>query len=73
MPTVTRRELGDYSSIVCLKSIITGMEGIMGDKATATALIAAGRIRGKKLAEDLELAGLSSLDEAAQRIRQALG
>ena len=44
-----REKLGDFSSIVCFKAAITGMEEALGEKATAIALIAAGRSRGKNL------------------------
>lgn len=50
-----RQELGDFSSVVCLKAMISGMEEALGDKATAIALISAGRQRGKDLAESLDL------------------
>ena len=74
MSAVLRQELGDFSSIVCLKAVITGIEEALGPKATGIALITAGRVRGKKLAEDLGLVGSSiSLDEMAQKIRHALG
>lgn len=74
MSAILRQELGDFSSIVCLKAVITGVEETLGAKATAIVLITAGRVRGKKLAEDLGLVGSSiSLDEMAQKIRQALG
>jgi predicted hydrocarbon binding protein len=69
-----RKELDDFSSIICFKAAITGMEEALGEKATAIALTTAGRARGKKLAEELGLAGSSlSLDEAADKLRQALG
>ncbi|MBK1988008.1 hydrocarbon-binding protein [Sphaerospermopsis aphanizomenoides BCCUSP55] len=72
--SVFRKELGDFNSIVCFKSAITGMEEALGEKATAIALTTAGRSRGKKLAEELGLAGSSmSLDEAANKLRVALG
>ncbi|WP_413171588.1 hydrocarbon-binding protein [Anabaena azotica] len=69
-----RQQLGDFSSIICFKAAITGMEEALGDKATAIALTSAGRARGKKLAEELGLAGSSmSLDEAASKLNMALG
>ncbi|MEI6442520.1 MAG: hydrocarbon-binding protein [Nostocales cyanobacterium ELA583] len=72
--SLLRKELGDFSSIVCFKAAITGMEEALGEKATAIALTTAGRARGKKLAEDLGLAGSSmSLDDAAVKLKQALG
>ena len=72
--SVLRKELGDFNSVVCFKAAITGMEEALGEKATAIALTTAGRARGKKLAEDLGLAGSSlSLDDAADKLKQALG
>lgn len=69
-----REQLGDFSSIVCLKSIITGMEDALGEKATTISLIAAGRARGKKLAEDLGLTEADvSIEEATRRLSKALG
>lgn len=74
MNTMLRENLGNFNSIVCFKAVITGMEDALGEKATAIALIAAGRARGKKLAKELGLSNSSlSLDELAQKISQALG
>ena len=74
MTTELRPELGNFSSIVCFKAVITGMEDALGEKATAIALIAAGRARGKKLAQDLGLVGSNmSLDDAASKLSHALG
>jgi predicted hydrocarbon binding protein len=74
MSTTLRPELSDFSSIVCLKSIITGMEEALGDKATAIALVAAGRARGKQLAGVLGLTSQSiPLDELASKVGFALG
>ena len=72
--TIVRQQLGDYSSIVCFKAVITGMEDALGEKATAISLIAAGRARGKKLAKELGLNNKSiSLEDAAAKMSQALG
>jgi predicted hydrocarbon binding protein len=69
-----RQELGDFSSIVCFKAAITGMEEALGDKATAIALTAAGRNRGKKLAQDLGLEGLGeSWELLTSKMGHALG
>ncbi|WAL61156.1 hypothetical protein [Thermocoleostomius sinensis] len=68
-----REQLGDFSSIVCLKAIITGMEDALGEKATAISLIAAGRTRGKKLAESLGLVGVTDFETVTQALSQALG
>ncbi len=74
MPTQTRANLGDYSSIVCFKSVITGMEDALGEKATAIALISAGRARGKALAKSLGLSGASSdLAKIAALLNEAVG
>ncbi len=53
----TRPILGEFSSIVCFKAVITGMEEALGEKATSISLIAAGRTRGKKLAKEMGLSG----------------
>jgi predicted hydrocarbon binding protein len=69
-----RPTLGDFSSIVCFKSAIIGMEDALGDKATAIALISAGRSRGKHLAKELNLTSAnSSLDDIASKVGFVLG
>lgn len=69
-----RNELGDFSSIVCFKSVVVGTEEALGEKAAAIALIAAGRSRGKRLAEQLGIAG-KGLDnvEIVPLLQSALG
>lgn len=69
-----RPELGDFSSIACFKALVTGTEEALGEKAAAIAFIAAGRIRGKQLVEQLGLTGQSiSLEELTKIIQKALG
>ncbi len=68
-----RSTLGNFSSIVCFKAAIVGMEDALGEKATAIALIAAGRQRGKSLAKELGLEGLASLEDVATKLSFALG
>ena len=69
-----REKLGDFSSIVCFKAAITGMEEALGEKATAIALTAAGRSRGRNLAKDLGLSGTSlDWDVIADNMAFALG
>ncbi len=69
-----RPTLGDFSSIVCFKSAIVGMEDALGEKATAIALIAAGRSRGKHLAKELGLTGSKlSLEDVASKVGFSLG
>lgn len=74
MTATLRPELGNFSSIVCFKAVITGMEEALGEKATAIALVSAGRARGKKLAEDLGLTNQNfSAEELTEKISTALG
>jgi predicted hydrocarbon binding protein len=69
-----RQELGDFSSITCFKSAIVGMEEALGEKATAIALTAAGRSRGKNLAKELGIAGVEiPFDVLADKVGFALG
>lgn len=71
-----RKELGNFSSVVCLKAIVVGIEEALGEKAAAIALMSAGRQRGKKLAEDLDLANKNtemSLEAVASKAGKALG
>jgi predicted hydrocarbon binding protein len=72
--TSTRPTLGDFSSIVCFKAVIVGMEEALGEKATSIALIAAGRTRGKNLAAQIGLTGSGAeLDTIAIKLNAALG
>jgi hypothetical protein len=74
MSTYVRTNLGDFSSVVCFKSVITGMEDALGEKATAISLIAAGRTRGKALANSLGLAGTQlPIAEVAAKLDAAVG
>ena len=68
-----RDELGDFSSVVCLKAIMTGMEDILGERATALALTNAGRIRGREVAAGLEREGDEALERLLARFSEALG
>jgi predicted hydrocarbon binding protein len=71
-----RSQLGSYSSVVCLKAIVVGIEEALGEKAAAIALISAGRQRGKNLAEGLGLVNKAqeiSLEEVAVKVSQVLG
>ena len=70
----SRPTLGQFSSIICFKAAITGMEEALGEKATAIALIAAGRDRGKNLAKQLGLSGASQdLNTIAAKLNDAIG
>lgn len=73
---VWRQELGDFSSIVCVKAIVTGIEEALGEKAAAIALISAGRQRGKNLAQELGLVDMGttmSLEEVRDKANHAIG
>jgi len=69
-----RNELGEFSSIVCFKAVVTGTEEALGEKAAAIALISAGRNRGKQLAEQLGVKGKNiSHEELVPLLQKALG
>lgn len=69
-----RPNLGDFSSIVCFKAAIVGMEDALGEKATAIALTTAGRSRGRQLATELGLnSSMMSLDDIGYKLGYALG
>ncbi|MDF5717910.1 MAG: hydrocarbon-binding protein [Rhizonema sp. NSF051] len=69
-----RARLGDFSSIICFKSAIVGMEDALGDKTTAIALTAAGRSRGKHLAQELNLVrSFLSLEDITYKLGSVLG
>ncbi|MCF6237143.1 MAG: hypothetical protein L3J70_12355 [Gammaproteobacteria bacterium] len=63
METYVRKELGEFSSIVCLKAMISGIEGIVGTMAIKGSLVLAGRKRGQKVAQAL---GLSNTDKPVE-------
>jgi predicted hydrocarbon binding protein len=71
-----RPDLGDFSSIVCLKAIVVGLEDALGEKAAMIALVAAGRKRGKQLVESLGLANAAgglTMEEIQFKINEAIG
>jgi hypothetical protein len=75
-PHVLREELGDFGSIIFLKSIIAGMEEALGKKTAAIAMISAGRQQGKNSAQELGLVNKGatlSLEEIREKANQILG
>lgn len=69
-----RPELGDFSSIICFRALVSGLEQALGEKATLIATIASGRLREKQLSESLGLAGTKpDLAKATLSMREALG
>jgi hypothetical protein len=71
-PATLRPELGDFSSIVCFKALVVGIEAALGEKAAMIALLAAGRERGKQLVASLNLSAMSIAD-ATLALKQAVG
>jgi len=55
-----RKELGDLNSIICFRSIVAGLESVMGKDAARGNLIRAGRLRGLAVVKAL---GLSKTDK----------
>jgi len=67
-----RDELGDFSSIVCFRACVIGVEEALGKRAAMVALRAAGRKRGKDLVASLGLTD-SAPDDLAHALDTALG
>jgi predicted hydrocarbon binding protein len=69
----TRKELGDFSSVICLKALIIGVEDTLGDGAAAV-FIRGGKVRGEALAKSLGWAGKRPpVEELAAALDSALG
>ena len=69
-----RPTLGDFSSIICFRAVVAGVEDTLGNQAAWVALKSAGRMRGKALATSLGLGSRDiTLKEARDLLRQALG
>ncbi|MBO3462892.1 hydrocarbon-binding protein [Aetokthonos hydrillicola Thurmond2011] len=68
-----RPTLGDFSSIICFKAAISGMEDTLGEKTSAIALTTAGRSRGKNLAKELGLTASLSLNDLTYKLNSAVG
>lgn len=69
-----RENLGDFSSIVCLKALVMGLENILGEKGAQANLVLAGRHRGQTIVKEL---GLSNTDkpmtEWLAAVKEAIG
>ncbi|PTY02617.1 hypothetical protein DB346_08695 [Verrucomicrobia bacterium LW23] len=68
----TRSSLGDYSSIVCFKAVITGVEDTLGTDGAAVVFTRAGRVRGQNLAQKLGKTNVPIAD-LAPMLNAALG
>ncbi len=70
----TRSNLGNYSSIICFRSIVTGLEKIMGKEAAKGNLIRAGKLRGAQVVTSLGLSKTEKpLKEWFSAIAEAIG
>ena len=69
-----RKELGDFSSIVCFKGLITGVEDTLGADGAAVVFVRAGKVRGQVVAKELGLVGKNlPVNELAATLNNALG
>ncbi len=69
-----RNNLGDFSSIVCFKAVITGVEDTLGTDGAAVVFTRAGKVRGHNLATDLGLAGSNlPIEQVAEALDKAVG
>ncbi len=69
-----RNDLGDFSSIVCFKAVITGVEDTLGTDGAAVVFIRAGKVRGHNLATDLGLAGSNlPVEQVGEALNKAIG
>lgn len=73
MSEALRPQLGDFASIVCMKAIVVGTEQALGEKTAAIALIAAGRVRGRDLANRSGLTGVADAGSLTAPLNAALG
>ncbi|MBS0660711.1 MAG: hypothetical protein JSR82_21025 [Verrucomicrobia bacterium] len=66
--------LGDFSSIVCFKALITGVEDTLSPEGAAAVFIQAGQLRGRNLATQLGVAGKAPpAGELAAMLNGAIG
>lgn len=72
-PSTLRPQLGDFSSIICFRACVKGIEQALGHRAAMVALRAAGRQRGRDLVASLGLTGSTDVQGAAAAMKAALG
>jgi predicted hydrocarbon binding protein len=69
-----REQLGDFSSVVCFKAVIVGVEDTLGVDGAGVVFTRAGKVRGQQLAESLGLANKNvPVDKLAAVLDEALG
>lgn len=69
-----RETLGDFSSVVCFKAVIIGVEDTLGEEGAAVVFTRAGRVRGQQLVASLGLTGKNiPVEDLAATLDAALG
>lgn len=69
-----RSTLSDFSSVVCFKAVIVGVEDTLGEDGAAVVFIRAGRVRGQALVASLGLTGSKlPMEQLAKALNDALG
>ena len=69
-----RSELGEFSSVVCFKAVIVGVEDTLGPDGAAVVFTRAGKVRGRDLVASLGLTGSSvPVEQLASLLNQAIG
>ncbi|MCF6312682.1 MAG: hypothetical protein L3J39_09555 [Verrucomicrobiales bacterium] len=69
-----RKNLGNFSSIICLKALIVGLEDVLGEKGARANLVLAGRHRGRDIVKSLGYSKTDSpLEEWTSAVKAAIG
>ena len=69
-----RSELGEFSSVVCFKAVIVGVEDTLGPDGAAVVFTRAGKVRGRDLVASLGLTGSNvPVEQLAGLLNQAIG
>lgn len=69
-----RKELGNFSNVVCFKAVIVGVEDTLGADAAGVVFKRAGHVRGQNLAKDLGLANSNiPVEKIGEELNKALG
>ncbi|WP_043804198.1 hypothetical protein [Deinococcus gobiensis] len=69
-----RSELGEFSSVVCFKAVIVGVEDTLGPDGAAVVFTRAGKVRGRDLVASLNLTGSNvPVEQLAGLLNQAIG
>ena len=72
--TSHREKLGEFSSVVCFKAVIVGVEDTLGEDGAAVVFTRAGKVRGQQLVASLGLTGKNiPVEELATTLNAALG